>query len=475
MRPQIRKSLAEFLKIWLFVWIFLLKAFPNTAYAFIINSRDACAAQPACAAAIASELAPVVAAPTGTGFGASTLSTTTAIGTTAASVQAVGKVAVVVGAVGGGYAVWHYWNQGNNEQAQNKAKERYCQANPTDSVCHGFSLAGQGQYQDCYPDGLHWEFTAYGGSYSYQTIFNGNPPHGANCYWDVIYIDGQFFTAFKPGTWIVQELQQTPWKDWPQEKRDAAVGLLEPSDWGNFIKSMPQGGLLEPGDTLDANKIVIPGLETDDPNTPEDDRPLRILPGIYTMPGNPDFDDDGLPDTTDPDDDNDGVPDASDLDPHNSNVPSPPTSASGGSSGSGDTGGSGDPGGSGAEVTPQVLQDISDIVNSFKPEQNLKCVECAQKIEDYLKGRNIRGERIKLDTPKTTDRNDLIIDDSVSANEAIADNGHHEGIEIKINEEKMVFDNHHPGGVPTEQWKSNLTFFGKEFLNEDFEEKRYRF
>ncbi len=145
------------------------------------------------------------------------------------------------------------------------------------------------------------------------------------------------------------------------------------------------------------------------------------------------------------------------------------------SGGSGEPGGSGDPQDPGAEVTPEVLQDIGNIVNSFKPEQNLKCVECAKKIEDYLKGRNIHGERIKLETPKTTVRNDLIIDDSISTNEAIADNGHHEGIEIKINREKMVFDNHHPDGVPTEQWKNNLTFYGKEFLTEDFEEKRYRF
>ncbi|GAA6615865.1 hypothetical protein NUACC26_016630 [Scytonema sp. NUACC26] len=364
MRPKIRKGLAEFLKIWLFLSIFLLKeSFPHAAYA--VTTLNKCAVDPVCVETIGVEIGANVAAPTSTGLGQATIAATSgSTGTANAVVTSVGRVGVIVGSVGGGYAIWHYWSQANNKQAQNQAQEKYCQVNPTDSVCHGFHFEGQGQYQDCYPDGLHWEFTGYGSSYSYQTIFNGNPPHGANCDWDLIYIDGQLFTAFKPNTWTAQELQQTPWKDWPQSKRDAAVSLLEPSDWQNLVSSMPQGGLLDPGDTLDANKIVIPGQETDDPNTPEDDRPLRILPGIYTMPGNPDFDDDGLPDTTDPDDDNDGVPDSSDLDPHNSNIPSPPTSASGGSSGSGEPGGSGDPQDPDSSAQPSPLNSNSVVIDS---------------------------------------------------------------------------------------------------------------
>jgi hypothetical protein len=59
------------------------------------------------------------------------------------------------------------------------------------------------------------------------------------------------------------------------------------------------------------------------------------------------------------------------------------------SGGCGDLRGSVDPQDPGAEVTLEVLQDIGNIVNSFKPEQNLKCVECAQTIENYLKRRNI--------------------------------------------------------------------------------------
>ncbi len=77
-------------------------------------------------------------------------------------------------------------------------------------------------------------------------------------------------------------------------------------------------------------------------------------------------------------------------------------------SSSGDTNRSGSFGDSGAEVTPEVLQDIRDIVDSFKPNENFKCIEFAQKIEDYLKEKNIRGERVKLDTPKQTRYDDYM-------------------------------------------------------------------
>ena len=63
-----------------------------------------------------------------------------------------------------------------------------------------------------------------------------------------------------------------PWKDWPQEKRSAAVASLTNSDWQGFITSMPEGGRLNRPDILNAPIIVIPGQEVDDPNTPIDER-----------------------------------------------------------------------------------------------------------------------------------------------------------------------------------------------------------
>ncbi|KYC35350.1 hypothetical protein WA1_08230 [Scytonema hofmannii PCC 7110] len=119
---------------------------------------------------------------------------------------------------------------------------------------------------------------------------------------------------------------------------------------------------------------------------------------------------------------------------------------------------------------------MSDIVNSFKPNNNLKCVECAQKIEDYLKEKNIRGERVELNTPRLTPYDDNIYDDSLpQGSDAISENGHHRGIEITVNGERKVFDNHHPDGVPTEQWKNNLVFDSKIRLGAIFIEERYRF
>lgn len=76
-----------------------------------------------------------------------------------------------------------------------------------------------------------------------------------------------------------------PWKAWPQEKRDAAVQLLNSSDWQSLISSMPLGDFLERKDTVNSPIIVIPGQQTDNPNTPEDERQPKKIPGSYTYPG----------------------------------------------------------------------------------------------------------------------------------------------------------------------------------------------
>jgi hypothetical protein len=43
----------------------------------------------------------------------------------------------------------------------------------------------------------------------------------------------------------------------------------------------------------------------------------------------------------------------------------------------------------------------------------------------------------------------------------IADNGRHQGIAIDIGGGEMVFDNHHPNGIPKEEWLPNLVFPSK--------------
>ncbi len=91
MRSKTNKSLSRLLGIWTFILILIFNGiFPKPTYAFL-SSLDACAAQPECAAAVSSELSPAVSAPTGAGFGASTLSTTTVIRVSIVSVIIVGN------------------------------------------------------------------------------------------------------------------------------------------------------------------------------------------------------------------------------------------------------------------------------------------------------------------------------------------------------------------------------------------------
>ncbi|WP_081403137.1 papain fold toxin domain-containing protein [Scytonema hofmannii] len=97
-----------------------------------------------------------------------------------------------------------------------------------------------------------------------------------------------------------------------------------------------------------------------------------------------------------------------------------------------------------------------------------------------MKEKNIRGRRIKLDTPRLTKADGYIIDDSLPpGTDAIATNGHHEGVEISVNGEKRVFDNflrdEFPNGVPTEQWENNLVFDSKINLGTKFKQKGYQF
>jgi hypothetical protein len=488
MGSKTKKSVSRLVGIWTFLLLFIFKGiFPKPAYAFL-SSLDACAANPECAAAVSSEVAPAVSAPTGAGFGASTLSTTTAAGATTSSVQGVAEISVAarLGTLG----ILYYWNQSQNEKAQNKARGKYCAANSLDLVC-----GGQGNVLYNIEATLH----STDGTYSYDYFYGGTalgsinyaeadapswitgyyPPligiynndgiRTGSLGWNYIGTGGYPVNESAQVTGITitsitiqDEQPETPplsWKDWSQEKRDEAVRLLNPSDWQGLINSMPQAGVLNPGDKINAPTIVIPGEETDDPNTPADERLLKKEHGFFTFPGNPDFDKDGIPDASDSDDDNDGTPDSSDPQPYNPNIPFASSS----------------PDQSGA-VTPEVLQDIRDIVS---PHENLKCVECAAEIEAYLKEQGIHGERIILDTVKLVDQDNLIYDDSNPPKAApdyiISTNGHHEGIAIKINGEEKVFDNLHADGVPREQWMNNLTYIGKLYRGDDFHKSGYLF
>lgn len=350
MRSKTKKSVSRLVGIWTFLLVFIFKGiFPKPAYAFL-SSLDACAANPECAAAVSSELSPAVSAPTGAGFGASTLSTTTAAGATSSSVQGVAEISVAarLGTLG----ILYYWNQAQNEQAQNKAKQKYCAAYPTDLVCDAqanvvynieatlHSTDGTYSYDYYYSgtaigsinyanaDAPHW---ITGWSPPLIGIYNNDGIRTGYLGWNYTGTGSYPLDEWAQITGITitsitrqdgqPETPPSPWKDWSQEKRDEAVRLLNDSDWQGLINSMPQAGVLNPGDKINAPTIVIPGEETDDPNTPADERLLRKEHGFFTFPGLPDFDYDLIPDESDPDDDDDGTPDSSDPDPQNPLVP----------------------------------------------------------------------------------------------------------------------------------------------------------
>ncbi|NEU71100.1 hypothetical protein PI95_000535 [Hassallia byssoidea VB512170] len=324
MRSKTKKSVSRLVGIWTFLLLLIFKGiFPKPAYAFL-SSLDACAANPECAAAISSEVAPAVSAPTGAGFGASTLSTTTAAGATSSSVQAVAEISVAarLGTLG----ILYYWNQSQNDLAQNKAKQKYCAANPSDSVCgFAWNVTGQGLASGmpyCELSGVFYPRTLYATSISFSSSTFTDGPF-QDCPKDIVVLDDQLSPEnFFAGTATFTKISDPPqWKDWPQEKRNAAVQLLNNSDWQSLINSMPSAGVLNPGDKINAPFIVIPGEETDDPNTPADERLLRKEHGFFTFPGRNDFDYDA-----------DGTADSADPEPQNPSVPTASSGSSGSSS-----------------------------------------------------------------------------------------------------------------------------------------------
>ena len=109
-----------------------------------------------------------------------------------------------------------------------------------------------------------------------------------------------------------------------------------------------------------------------------------------------------------------------------------------------------------AEGAAKVLSPIANISNQY---ENYKWVECAKAMKKYLKSQKIPGKHIKLETGSQTGLDSGIWDDSIGMQ--IADNGRHQGIAIDIGGVEMVFDNHHPNGIPKEEWLPNLVFPSK--------------
>lgn len=314
---KVRKPVSKLLGIGTFLLLLILKgAFPKAAYAFVpspgMSTLDTCAAQPACRAALGSELAPAIATPTAEGV-ASTITASTATGVSTTT-QAAAGVAVVGDMRLSGIAAYYLWSRGVNGQAQEIARQRYCAAYPKDVVCGPFTGGQSPVYYYVYAvrNGveyvLHWtdqydtplpvlgpitnivpngSWGWYGQTYGHEYLVydaNGNlvgnkPLISKEYTFELIgtvpnpptivrRVDGQPDTLGNP--------PPLPWKDWSQEKRSIAVAALTPADWQGFITSMPVGGRLIPGDQVNApGGIIIPGQPEDDPNTPADERLLR--------------------------------------------------------------------------------------------------------------------------------------------------------------------------------------------------------
>lgn len=240
------------------------------------------------------------------------------------------------------------------------AKELYCAAHPNDLVCTPFTggqcegvgyeygweaefVRSDGQsygYSGSTAGQLYWSYAVWGQIKGIRAVGNTIEVLARGRYGGQFMPDFVWVSSYSTGNNTTLRNARfrnivrwdrsadncgnpppLPWKDWPQAKRDAAVALLNNSDWQRLITSMPFGGTLDPGDIAIAPKIVIPGQEWDNPNTPLDDRRLKTVPGEYARPVVPDFDHDSDPDETDADDDNDGIVDPYDPEPRNSYVP----------------------------------------------------------------------------------------------------------------------------------------------------------
>ncbi|MGA9382478.1 MAG: papain fold toxin domain-containing protein [Phormidium sp.] len=76
------------------------------------------------------------------------------------------------------------------------------------------------------------------------------------------------------------------------------------------------------------------------------------------------------------------------------------------------------------EINAEQVLVLRSIATQY---ENLKCVECASAIEDYLTSQRIHGKRIKLYTGDGASWDSRIYDDSISG-DAISVNGRHEAM-----------------------------------------------
>jgi hypothetical protein len=133
MSPKLQTLIYQFFPLYLLTVLcqILLSQAPASAG----SSANSCFKNPECVRQVFPELAKSVTAPTDAGYGSSTITTG------GLSIKAVAPVAIVTVGVGGG--AWYYWNESQNQKAQELAQQKfyatYCQEPSKNRLC-GSSL-----------------------------------------------------------------------------------------------------------------------------------------------------------------------------------------------------------------------------------------------------------------------------------------------------------------------------------------------
>ena len=91
-----------------------------------------------------------------------------------------------------------------------------------------------------------------------------------------------------------------------------------------------------------------------------------------------------------------------------------------------------------------IIAEIKRIASKY---DNLKCVECANEIETYLKSKGLHGARVEV-----LSKSGYIVSDFYGGNKAISLNGYHVGIKYG----GLVYDNIHKTGIEYVLWKSDF-------------------
>jgi hypothetical protein len=200
------------------------------------QSSSACARDPKCVQLLAKELPKSVTAPTGTGYGSSTLTTGGGL-----SIKAVAPVAIVSVGVGGG--AWYYWNESQNQKAQELAQQKfyatYCTDPSQNSLC-GSSLRAlfyspKHRTELVYHIGQGTPHKAFKIQRCIHDYGDGRGPVDLGVfvftplYWGQTAFDSCGGPDVDPKSlqiWVSNPV----WKDWPDADRETAVGLLSDSD-----------------------------------------------------------------------------------------------------------------------------------------------------------------------------------------------------------------------------------------------------